>query len=127
MLRIWCIKYIPSRGHYYHAFFDFTQKKSVKVRLYCLRIICSDHWSGDIKTFLILSIVLSINCLMLKMALKIQTTCLIGRTIGRTVVQRNSRQERSRWSVKTMVENKSPAAKGKFLLLSDLHHIQEGM
>lgn len=26
-----------------------------------------------------------------------------------------------------MVENKSPAAKGKFLLLSDLHHIQEGM
>lgn len=54
-------------------------------------------------------------------AKKIPTTCLIGRTIGRTVVQRNSRQKRSRWSVKMMVENKSPAAKGKFLLLSVLH------
>lgn len=116
MFHIWCIKYIPSRGHYYHAFLDFT-RKSAKVRLYCWRrIICSDHWSGDSmwhKDVLITSIVLSMNCLLLKMALKIPTTCLIGRTIGRTVVQRNSRQKKKSLECEDDGREQKPCCKGQ--------------
>lgn len=87
---MWCIKYIPSRGHYYHAFLDCTQKKSAKVRLYCWRgIICSDHWSGDSMwhkdIFNIKYCPLNELFYVKNGVLKIPTTCLMGRTMEEPV------------------------------------------